>query len=122
MCEQMMFADEDRDFAISIWHFQSHTQILDQLHAAMFVRDVSRPFFGWCRAFTKIMHKCCEAHDRISAESRRLLQHHHCVNARVDFRMPLLGLRHTEERIYFREDHPQRVGIAQYLKESPGRG
>src|SRR5690606_16206376 len=44
------------------------------------------------------------------------------MNAGVDLRMPLLRLRHAEERIDLWKDHGERMRLAQHLEERARRG
>ena len=57
-----------------------------------------------------------------AAELHGLAQRQQLVNAGVDFRVPLRGLRHAEQRVDLRVDHLQRAALAQHADEHIGAG
>jgi hypothetical protein len=59
------------------------------------------------------VHQRREPDSRLGREVRRRLQHELHVEARIDLRMPLLGLRHSVERVELRQDARERAAIVQ---------
>ena len=57
-----------------------------------------------------------------AAELDRFAQRHELVDAGVDFRVPLLGLRHAEQRVDLRVDDLERAAVAQHADEHIGAG
>ena len=97
-------------------------QLLDQRHARVFVSVVRGQHVGGRRRLAEIVHEHGETHGHAAAQLHRLAQRQQLVDAGVDLRVPLRGLRHAEQRIDLRVDHLQRAALAQHADEHIGAG
>ena len=73
-------------------------------------------FVSGCRALAEIVSQRREAHFKVVTELLGLVQHHHDVQSRVDFRMPAFRLRDTEKCIQLGKQHAQCAAGAEHFE------
>ena len=88
--------DDRAEVAVISRQAQAPGHRLDESDAAFLVSRVARPLLARRRALAEIMHQRGESNLRFRGQQSRLIEHHQRVQAGVDFRVPLLGLRHAE--------------------------
>ena len=78
--------------------------------------DVARQHLGRRRAFAQIMRQAGQAHREWRLQAGGHVQHHHQVDASVNFGVIFGALRHAPEGIHFGQHHAQSAALAQHVK------
>jgi hypothetical protein len=82
------------------------------------VADVARQDVGRRFALPRSWVSAAKRTGKAKFRARRLVDHHHGVDAGIDFRMVVGALRHAEQRIDFRQQAGQRAAFAQHLEHA----
>src|ERR1017187_1677069 len=117
MHDAVMARDYQRKFAVVAWQFESVTQRLEECDAALLVSAVTRPLCARGGSLAEVMNQRRKSHACVGRQCRGLIQHHERMNAGIDLRMPLRGLRNAEQRVDFGVDASKRAAFAQHLEE-----
>jgi len=113
---RVMTGREQRKIAMLAGNPQTARERLDRRDARLLVSMVARPVLARRERLAEIVREHGEAHGRRFAQSRRAPQREHRVHARVDLRMPALGLRHAEKGVDLGKDDRERTAVAQHLE------
>ncbi|EGD18400.1 hypothetical protein XGA_3024 [Xanthomonas hortorum ATCC 19865] len=118
---QVFAAGGDGKLAIVLRHLEAFAQGLQRGDAALLVHDVAWPFVRWCECFAQIVGERGKAHQRIARrQSRGHVADHFLVDAGIHFRMKLGALRYAVQRVDFRQDDAQCVGVVQGAQKCGG--
>ncbi|MNV52463.1 hypothetical protein D3C71_1445590 [compost metagenome] len=97
---------------------QTLAQLGQRLESALLMHDVARQLVLWGQCLAEVVGEGGEA-DQVVArrQSRGHVADHFLVHAGVDFRMKFRALRYAVQRIHFRQDRGQCVGVVQAAQE-----
>ncbi len=113
-CTFVFTAGNDGKLPIVLRHLEPLAQRLQWRDAALLVHDVARPLLWRRERLAQVVGQCGKAHQRIARrDTRRHIADHFLVNAGIHFRMELGALRHAVQRIDFRQDGTQSIGVVQ---------
>ena len=101
-------------------HAQALSDPAQELHAACLMADMARQQRGRRGGLTQVMHQTSPAHVQRCCYCGGLLQHHHQVHTRVNFRVVFSALRHTPQGIDIRQQHLQSTACAQNIHHARG--
>ena len=99
---------------------QALPDLAQELHTAPFMTDMARQQGRRRQSLPQVVHQASPPHFKRCRDKSGLLQHHHQVHARINFRMVFNALRHAPQGVHFRQQHPQGTAGAQNVQHARG--
>jgi hypothetical protein len=117
MCMRVEFCGEACQLAVGRRNLQALRHGIDEVDAALLVPRMFGQDILWRCCLSEVMNESGETNFGVVGQPRSLLEDHERVDSAIDLRVPLLGLRNTEQCIDFRKDRCERAAVAQHFEK-----